>query len=369
MEITPCSEGAVSHVNGSDISSVDRQDVAAAPPLAVAGPQPDPKVIALAVPVSQSGSNNTDVDDESPTSALILQLEPADHHRRQKQPSAQQASTKAEQAPVSTLHSAGSEVSSAQQLSTAAEQKLADADSAQPMTDDQLPTNLPAAATEQEHVDSEPVQNAASEDFLTQQADFAAGPVTDEQGEHQHIKQHNAQLCDVCLSTRIPTPVCQSVCLSFCLSVCQSYCHGLYAIILFALAGLLSVHNRLCAQRLSECKQDKLWLSLAPFVDCASCYMFGTTDTIRDSTSHANVVFGLLQEMTQPQQVLMQVKHHQTLKSRMAQSSQVHKQQALAIACLDMQPSPSACTMHAQLFNMPSHSSDTTAEQALRCTQ
>ena len=64
---------------------MDRQDVAAAPTLAVAGPQPDPKVIPLAMAVSQSGSNNAVVDDESPTSALFLQLEPADHHTRQKQ--------------------------------------------------------------------------------------------------------------------------------------------------------------------------------------------------------------------------------------------------------------------------------------------
>ncbi|KAL0055305.1 hypothetical protein WJX82_010437 [Trebouxia sp. C0006] len=120
-------EGVASRVNRTDISSVDRPDVAAAPTLAVAGPQLDPKVIPLALPVSQSGSNNgpADVDDESPTSALFLQLEPAEHHTKQKQPSAQQASPNAE-------------------------------------------------------------QNAASEDSLTQQPDFAASPVTDEQGQHQH---------------------------------------------------------------------------------------------------------------------------------------------------------------------------------------
>ena len=81
--------------------------------------------------------------------------------------------------------------------------------------------------------------------------------------------------------------------------------------------------------------------------------MFGATDTLRDSPSHANVVFGLLQQMTQPQQMLMWVKHHQTLKKNMAQSSQVHKQPALAIACLDMQPSPillhNTCTIVQQV--------------------
>ena len=214
VEITTSSGAEASRVNRSDVSSMDKQDVAAAPTLAVTGPQPDPKDIPLALPVSQSGSNNAAVDDESPTSALFLQLEPAHHHTRQKQPSAQQASPKAEHAPVSTLHSAGSEVGSAQQLSTAAEQKLADADSAQPMTDDQLPTNLPAVATEQGHVDSEPVQNAANEDSIDHQADFDEGPVTDEQGTYQHIKQHNAHLCDVHQTELLHLSVCLSVCLT-----------------------------------------------------------------------------------------------------------------------------------------------------------
>ena len=230
VEITTCSEGVAFRVNRSDSSSMDRQDVAAAPTLAVADPQPDPKVIPLAMAVSQSGSNNAVVDDESATSALFLQLEPADHHTRQKQPSAQQASPEAEQVPVDTLLAKGadSEIMSAQQLLTAAEQTVADADSVQPMTDDQFPTNLPAAATEQEHVDSEPTQNATSEDSLTQQADFAAGSVTVEQGEHQHIKQHNAHLCDVCLSTRTDTSLCPlSVRLPVCLSVTRPWtlCH------------------------------------------------------------------------------------------------------------------------------------------------
>ena len=197
VQITACSDrqtAVASSVSRSDISSVDRQDVAAAPTLAVAGPQPDPRDIPLAMPVSQSGSNNADVDDESPTSELFLQLEPAEFRTRQKQPSAQQASPKAEQ--VDTLHvkGAGSEVVSAQQLSTAAEQTLADADSAQQMTDDQLPTKPPAAATEQGHVDSEPVQDAANEDSVIQQAAFAEGPVTDEEGKYQHSKQHDAYL-------------------------------------------------------------------------------------------------------------------------------------------------------------------------------
>jgi len=146
---------------------------------------------------------------------------------------------------------------------------------------------------------------------------------------------------------------------SVCLSVCQSYGHGLYVIIMFALVGVLSVHNRLCAQQPSERKQDMLWLCVAPpLVDCASCYMFGAAGTIRDSNSFANVVFGLLQQMTQPQQMLMWVKHHQALKNNMAQSSQVRKQQALATAYLDMQSSPSVCTIHAPLSNRPSYSKD-----------
>ncbi|KAL0023761.1 hypothetical protein WJX77_002514 [Trebouxia sp. C0004] len=134
------------------------------------------------MPVSQSGSNNVDVDVESPTSELFLQLEPADHHTRQ--PAAQQASSKAEQIHVDSLHvkSTGSEVVSAQQPSTAAEQMLADAESAQQMTDDQLPTKPPAAATEQGHVDSKPVQNAANEESFIQQVAPADGHVTDAQG-------------------------------------------------------------------------------------------------------------------------------------------------------------------------------------------
>ena len=247
VEITTGAEGVASRVNGTDISSVDRPDVAAAPTLAVAGPQLDPKVIPLALPVSQSGSNNgpADVDDESPTSALFLQLEPAEHHTKQKQPSAQQASPNAEQVHVDNLHAkgAGNEVASAQQRSTAAEQTLADADSAQPTTDDYLPTELPAAATEQEHVDSEPLQNAASEDSLTQQPDFAASPVTDEQGQHQHSKPHNAHLCIVCLSTRIPTPFCPSVCLLVCLSVIWPW----------ALC-----HHNVCPGWCSECAQQAM---------------------------------------------------------------------------------------------------------------
>jgi len=207
VEITTCSEGVASRVNISDISSVDRQDVAAAPTLAVTGPQPDPKDIPLAIPVSQSGSNNADVDDESPTSALFLQLEPADQHTRQKQPSAQQASPKAEQVPVDTLHAkgVGSEVASAQQPSKAAEQTHAD--SAQQMTDAQLPTKPPAAATEQGHVNSVPVQDAANEDSVDQQADVAEGPVTDEQGVmfvyRKDLLRPSVRL-SVCLSVCLP---------------------------------------------------------------------------------------------------------------------------------------------------------------------
>ncbi|DBA70384.1 TPA: hypothetical protein ACH3X2_011800 [Trebouxia sp. C0005] len=97
---------------------MDRQHFAAAPTLAVAGLQPDPKVFLSAMPVSRSDSNNADVDDESPISAEFLHLEHADHHTRQKQPSAQQASTEAEQVLMNTLHVKGadSEILSAQQL-------------------------------------------------------------------------------------------------------------------------------------------------------------------------------------------------------------------------------------------------------------